>query len=154
MPFQRLTSSDVLDFPELTEKDLMVLFTGSYQLKQAISYLAEMLNEDNSINLCFMKEKPDIIKEEVKSGHVSRKTYICFIHYTPESVGYTGILHYCCDCANGRRTIGCCFHVAAVIYYKSHARYLARIVRPAEILTTLFQYEEVNSVINDDNDDG
>ena len=69
------------------------------------------------------------------------------------AVGYTGILRYCCDCANGRRTIGCCSHVAAVIYYMSHARYLARIVRHAEILSTLFQYEEENPVINDDNDD-
>ena len=112
-----------MDFPELTEKDLMVLFTGSYQLKQAISYLTEILNEDNSINLCFIKEKPDIIKVEIKSRHVSRKTYKCFIHYKPESVRYTGILRYCCDCANGRRTIGCCSQVAAVIYYMSHARY-------------------------------
>ena len=83
----------------------MVLFTGSYPLKQAISYLAQMLNEDNSINLSFIKEKPDIIKVEVKSRHVSRKTYKCFLHYKTESVGYTGILSYCCDCANGKRYI-------------------------------------------------
>ena len=153
MPFQRLTSSDVLDFPELTEKNLMVLFTGSYQLKQDIYYSAEILNEDNSINLCFIKEKSNTIKVEVKSRHVSRKTYKYFIHYKLESVGYTGILHYCCDCANGRRTIGCCSHVAVVMYYMSHARYLARTVRLAEILSTLLQYEEVNPVINDDNDD-
>ena len=33
--FQSFSSNDLLDFPELTEKDLKILFTGSYQLSQA-----------------------------------------------------------------------------------------------------------------------
>ena len=106
-----------------------------------------------TINLCFLKEKPDIIEVEVRSWHINHKTYKCFINYKPNSIGYTGILRYCCDCANGRRTIGCCSHVAAVIYYMSHARYLAKIIRPAESLSTLFQYNEMNPVINNDSDD-
>ena len=39
--FQPLTSADVQDFPELTERDLTIFFTGTYQFQQAISYLAE-----------------------------------------------------------------------------------------------------------------
>lgn len=127
IPFKKMTSSDVMDFPELTEEDLKVFFTGTYQFQQAVSYLAEMTNAENEIDLHYLIETPDIIKVQVRSRHISRKTYNCFINYKPNSIGYEGILRYCCECANGLRTIGCCSHVAAIIYYLSHARFQSKI---------------------------
>ena len=53
--FQSISSNDIFDFPEMTDKDFKVLFTGSYQLSQAVSYLAEMVNEDGFINLAIRK---------------------------------------------------------------------------------------------------
>ena len=35
--FQSFSSNDLLDFPESTEKNLKILFTGSYQLSHAVS---------------------------------------------------------------------------------------------------------------------
>ncbi|EZA62071.1 hypothetical protein X777_06965, partial [Ooceraea biroi] len=61
-----------------------------------------------------------------------------FVEYVPNRNGYSGISRYCCECPNGNRTVGCCSHVAAVIYYLVHARYLSKIVRPAEKLTKPF----------------
>ena len=55
--FQSFCSNDLLDFPELTEKDLKILFTDSYQHSQAVSYLAEMINDNGSINLQFVKKQ-------------------------------------------------------------------------------------------------
>lgn len=55
--FQSISSEDLMRFPELTENDLQILFTGSYQYSQAISYLAEMLNEDGSLTMQFVKEQ-------------------------------------------------------------------------------------------------
>ncbi|XP_011873641.1 PREDICTED: uncharacterized protein LOC105565230, partial [Vollenhovia emeryi] len=49
--FKRVTSNDILDFPEMSTNDLKILFTGSYQLSQAVSYLAEMVDKDGEINL-------------------------------------------------------------------------------------------------------
>jgi len=46
----------------------------------------------------------------------------------------------------------CWSHVAAIIYYITHARYLCRIVRPAEMLEKLFNVEKIEPVINKDND--
>ncbi|XP_025994034.2 uncharacterized protein LOC113004570 [Solenopsis invicta] len=152
LPFQPLISTHLLDFPEMTEKDLKIFFTGSYQLSQSISYLAEIMNQNN-INLHYLKKKNDIIKVQIRSRHVNKKRYNCYIHYAPNTIGYNGILRYFCECANGRCTIGCCSHVAAIIYYLSHARYLSKIIRPAEILSRLFNVEEVNPVINDDSDE-
>ncbi|RLU25196.1 hypothetical protein DMN91_003288 [Ooceraea biroi] len=39
-------SSDMSNFPEMTIKDLTILFTETYQLSQAVSYLAEMIDKD------------------------------------------------------------------------------------------------------------
>ena len=44
--FQSFSSNNLLDFPELTERNLKILFTGLYQLLQAVSYLAEMMNDN------------------------------------------------------------------------------------------------------------
>lgn len=38
LPFQCFLSNSVKDFPELTETELKVLFTGAYQFGQAICY--------------------------------------------------------------------------------------------------------------------
>ena len=53
---------------------------------------------------------------------------------------------------NGRKTVGCCSHIAVIIYYLSHARYLLKIVRPAEILSKLITQNNMNPVIKEDSD--
>lgn len=94
-----------------------------------------------------------IIQVLVRLRHINSKTYKCYIDYTRDSQGSSGIRRYVCDCPNGKRTVGCCSHIAAIIYYLSNARYLSKIIRPAEILTGLFDVEEVNAVINSDSDE-
>lgn len=103
--FQQLSSRDLNDFPEMTENDLKVFFTGSYQLSQAISYLAEMMDEENNILLHYVKQQPNIVKFQVKSRHINAKTYKCYVEYAPNTIGVAGIKRYCCECANGRRTM-------------------------------------------------
>ncbi|XP_044578872.1 uncharacterized protein LOC123261347 [Cotesia glomerata] len=153
VPFATITSDMLTDFPELTEQELKILFTGSYQMSQAVSYLAEMMDENGTIILYYLKITPNIIKFEVRSRHINSKTYHCFVEYQSDKNDISGITRYCCDCANGRRTVGCCSHIAAIIYYLSHARYLAKIVKPAEILSRLFIDEKISVVMNEDSDE-
>ena len=63
--FQSSSSRDLLYFPEMTEKDLKILFKGSYQLSQAVSYLAEMMYDNGPINLQFVKEQVNILEIQV-----------------------------------------------------------------------------------------
>ena len=119
----KLTSQEIIDFPEMTERDLKIFFSGTYQLRQAVCYLAELTDDSNNINLEYIKIKPNIIKVLIRSRHINSKTYKCYIEYKPNSIGYSGILRHACDCANGLRTVGSCSHIAAVIYYLSNARY-------------------------------
>ena len=152
-PFQQLSSKDVEDFPEMTEKDLKILFSGSYQLTQTVFYLAELCTEDGVINMQYLLKDNMVLRCQVRSRHISRKEYKCYIQYTPNSIGYGGIRRYVCDCANRLRTVCCCSHVATIIYFLSHARYLSKIIRPAEILTKLFDVDKVQAVIEEDSDD-
>lgn len=108
-----------------------------------------MLREDNFIKLCYAKEQPDIVRFEVKSRHINSKTYKCYIHSSANTVGLSGIKRYCCTCANGNRTIGCCSHIASIIYYLSYARFQAKIIRPAETLTKIFDFENVYPIIEE-----
>lgn len=113
--FKQLTSADVDDFPELTGKDLKILFTGSYPLSQAVSYLAGLYTEDGTMNVNYFIEDNTILKCEVRSRHINHKEYKCYVQYESNAIGYMGIKRYVCDCANGLRTVGCCSHVAAII---------------------------------------
>ena len=138
-PYQAVTSKEMLDFPEMTERDLVVFFTGLYQLSQAVSYLAEILDKDSKLVLEYAKEDSNVLKFKFQSRHISRTSYRCFIRYKPNSVGISGLIHYTCDCANDRPTVDCCSHIAAIVYYLSHARYLSRILLPAQILSDVFK---------------
>lgn len=153
LPFKQLSSDDIMDFPEMTEKDLKIFFTGSYQMKQAVSYLAEMMDAENKFQISCVVESPNILRCDIRSRHTNAKFYKSFIEYQPNSTGPSGITRYCCNCANGNRTVGCCSHIATVVYYLSHARYLSKIVRPAEILSKLFLVENIPVVINEDSDE-
>ncbi|KAJ8682359.1 hypothetical protein QAD02_018151 [Eretmocerus hayati] len=148
----QVTSDEIEDSPQMIEHDLKILFTGSYQLFQAVSYLAEIHDEDDNIGLSCVKESPDIVRFKVRSRHINRKTYKCFIKYDNEEDGLCAIRGYCCECANGLRTVGCCSHVASIIYYLAHARYLSKIVRPAEILSKIFEHEGIESVIAEESE--
>lgn len=152
-PFQTITSEDLEDFPELTMNDLKIFFTGTYQLKQAISYLAEMIDDDESLNLQFVKESENILKFYVRSRHRKSKTYKCFIEYRSNINSIAGIVRYCCDCANGLRTVGSCSHIAAIVYYLSYGRYMAKLIKPAQILSQLFSKDNLIPVIEENSDD-
>ena len=62
--FQRFSSKDLLDFSELTEKDLKS-YLRVHINSQTVSYLAEMINDNGSINLQFVKEQANIFKTQV-----------------------------------------------------------------------------------------
>ena len=62
VPFKFVCFSDVADFPEMSERDLTFFFTGPYQMSQAVSYLAEIMDSDNNIKMSCVKEKENILK--------------------------------------------------------------------------------------------
>ena len=81
-----------------------------------------MIDEDGKIRLQSVKEQSNVLELQVQSCYISKKVYRCFVKCEPNTIGISGLLEYTCDCANGSRTVGCCLHIAAIVYYLAHAR--------------------------------
>ena len=123
----------------MTKKGLKIVFTESYQLYQAASYLAKMFNKDSTLNIEYFKDEKNVLKLKVPSRHISQTRYKCFLRYNPNSIEVSGLTNYAYESANGRRTVDFCSHIAAIVYYLSYARYLLKNFKPAEILIYLFK---------------
>ena len=123
-------------FPELDEGDLqhlcfgrklffisrmaILFFSGSYQIKQAGSYIKDhltpsTLKDDELEFIVELSPKYDnIVRARFTSRHSNTKTYISIVQY---NVIYTEhpIKGWFCTCVIGGRHIGCCAHVAALL---------------------------------------
>ncbi|KAJ8678250.1 hypothetical protein QAD02_014037 [Eretmocerus hayati] len=113
-----------------------------------------MYGDDGNIALSHVKDSPDRIRFRVRSRHVNREMYECFVEYGDRYVDICAILGYCCECANGLRTVGCCSHVANIVYYPSHAKYLSQIMRSAQILGLIFEHEGLEPIEPEDSEYG
>ncbi|XP_060084464.1 histidine N-alpha-methyltransferase-like [Ylistrum balloti] len=69
----KLDNASLPDFPKLSEPELSDLTMGVYQLKQAKSYTKVHLAEDGQYELMLCREKPDLIKVQIRSRYVASK---------------------------------------------------------------------------------
>ena len=53
----------------MAERDLKILFTGTYQLS-LVSYFAGMTGEDGQIKFQYVKEQFNVLKLQVQSRHI------------------------------------------------------------------------------------
>lgn len=102
--FQKLKAVEINDFSEFTDKDINIFFGGTYQLAQAkiVSYLAQMLDYDD-LNVEYLNMKEEIMKILIRSIHMNRKTYNCYIEYKLNTIGIGLICRHSCDCPNSLR---------------------------------------------------
>lgn len=111
-------SNSVDDFPRMTLQSLRDLTLGVYQLKQASMYTEEHLSTEGEYALFVCKDRLDLLRVKLSSRHSSSKTYNVWVEYTDDNV--TG---WYCTCKLGTRIVGCCAHVASVIWYLSYSRW-------------------------------
>ena len=95
-------------------------------MKRARSYAEERSTTTDSTSaldypLYRCERYPDIIRAPTRSAHVGRRTYNPTIRFDQETV-----LDWWCDCGSGGRYIGCCSHVASVIWFLSFQRWQAQ----------------------------
>jgi hypothetical protein len=137
--FKTVDFASIKNFPKLdfnTIKNNMTL--GSYQLKQSLSYLNDLENievfEDKKNVL-----DPDVtlIRTRVQSRHSNAKTYNTYVTYKPNNDSLDAIDSWFCTCKSGKRTVGCCSHVATMIYKLSLGKN-QNSVKVAKSLATIF----------------
>ena len=111
-------------------------------MKQALSYIGEHINNGNMeirINkecLNFLKSK--IVYAVIKSRHSNSTKYNVYVKYQTNSNSVDAIESWYCTCKAGMRTVGCCSHVASIIYFLSYGKYLEHIPNPNSKLTSIF----------------
>jgi len=58
-----------------------------------------------------------IIQEQIQSRHVNASQYDVFIKYKPNINDIRSNEGWIRTCKNGKRTVGCCSHVASILFY-------------------------------------
>lgn len=124
----RIEDCLISDFPVFSLQMIKNYITlGNYQLNQSLSYIAEHLN-GGKYEILINKEYFDIdgrkiLLAEIQSRHKNSAIYRSFIKYLPNSNEPCAISSWYCNCLCGSRTVGCCSHIASIIYYLSFARH-------------------------------
>jgi len=67
-------------------------------------------------------QEADILKLKLQFRYISSKQYQIWIWY--EKDGFDPIKGYRCQCKTGTRTVGCCTHIACVLWYLEYYRYI------------------------------
>jgi hypothetical protein len=157
-PFKKIESCEISDFPKLEFLDLYLITLGTYQLKQSLSHIAQHLDENGLFFLEAFKDNNvkelngnSLIRAKLQSRHSKSTKYNIYIQYDPTRSATDAIIMWLCRCKNGERTLGCCAHVASVIYYFAYGRYQESIKTPAAFLTNLFPH--ANPVLHESSDE-
>lgn len=115
--------NSVPDFPILSDVDLKIITVGTFQLKNAADYTFYQLKQDPNFQIKIFKSEKNIIQVKIQSKYVKRKLHQCFVEFDPKKSGHNSIAGYYCKCNVGARTIGCCSHVATVLWFFGRARH-------------------------------
>lgn len=117
--WEPLTSTAVSDFPRLTLQEIRELTLGVYQIKQARSYTREHKDSHSGMyELSLHRQESNILRIQLQSRHTSAKRYNLWLSFSS-----THVTAWYCQCKSGARTVGCCAHIASVIWYLAYDRY-------------------------------
>jgi hypothetical protein len=113
------------DFPCLTLDYLRQYTCGVYQIKQTSAYAKAHLYDNNGqFEFQLSISDDDILRCRLHSKHSSTTLYFLCIHFDKFDNSDPIKDHYC-QCKSGARNLGCCSHVATVLWYMGYARHVA-----------------------------
>lgn len=95
-----------------------------YQIKRARSYAEEHASTTDLTSTAVNYEIQtctkiaNLIKVRTQSGHSRTKNYESIVFHTKDE-----IKGWYCTCPDGARIVGCCSHIASVIWYLAYERF-------------------------------
>ena len=117
-------------FPVLTEDYLRDLTVGVHQLKLTKSYVHDKVQRDSDYTIDILLEEPGLLRARIYSRFRQSVKYYLWISYVDSSYDIPEdpdseepILGWYCKCKTGARTLGCCAHIASVLWYMGFARH-------------------------------
>ncbi len=112
------------DFPQLDLDFLRDYTCGTYQIKQSASYAkAHLYEHDNEFELQISPDNDRLIRCRLHSRHSNVTRYFICIEFDKDDNDEPIKDHYC-QCKDGKRMVGCCGHVATVLWYLGYARHI------------------------------
>ena len=125
-----MNSNDLNDFPQIDVTEIRGKITfGLYQINQGLGYLAERFDTNGNYeirinkNVELDKDGTHLLLSSFQSRHCNRKHYGVYIKYKSYLNDVEAIVAWICTCLSGKRTCGCCSHVAGLIYYLSYGKH-------------------------------
>lgn len=118
--WKSMDASEMPDFPQLNETELRDLTMGVYQIRQAKSYSKEHQTDAGKYEIMVNKEEDGVLKAQIRSRHTTSRTYNLWIEH---STGLNPITGWFCTCKSGARVVGCCAHIASVLWYLGFERH-------------------------------
>ena len=118
------------EFPRFSLDELKNEITlGEYQVDQCHGYLREHLKKNGDIRLFVCEkeiesESSRIVCCKFYSRHKSQTIYFAFVQYNKNELSWKSVIGWFCNCKVGSRTVGCCSHITAIIYYLAIGKYL------------------------------
>ncbi|XP_033752795.1 uncharacterized protein LOC117336398 [Pecten maximus] len=133
-PVDGKDTAELANFPRVTLDNLRDITMGVYQVKQARSYTKDHLeNEGYEMMIC--RELPELLRVKIQSRHSKNTSHTLWVKYSSES---GEILGWYCTCKVGARVVGCCAHVASVLWYLGYKRHTEEDSMAKDSLTSTF----------------
>ena len=167
--FRSIEVFEIDFFPQLDHFQLHLYTCGPYHIKTTRSHYADHLNKAGdfqfevsaeTIHIDYRKYKIDLgfmngilFKARLGSKHSNSVKYFIYVLVDKTVTGINAIIGHTCNCKVGKRIVGCCSHVATLIWFFSKARFLDTIPIPAQHLSGYFDAQSI-SESEADTDDG
>ncbi|CAF2087006.1 unnamed protein product [Rotaria magnacalcarata] len=112
------------NFPHLDLDFLRNYTCGTYQLKMSKSYAkAHLFENENEFELQMSPDNDQLIRCRLHSRHSGNTRYFICIEFDNNDEDEPIRDHFC-QCKSGKRKIGCCAHVATILWYIRYARHI------------------------------
>lgn len=118
--WSKLVSRDI-EFPELSLPELRKITLGRFQVHNAPGYADEHLRLDRNFIIEAYKVRAGLLRTRLKSRFRSVERHYIWIEYNVNGLPEK-ITRYYCQCQMGARTIGCCSHIACVLWFLGYKR--------------------------------
>lgn len=119
--WEKYSATDLQDFPVLSMDELRKICLGQFNLKNAPGYADEYMRLDEQFHIQLHKERPGLLRLRLKSKYRSATEHYVWIDYSTQ--GNEKIRRWYCQCMAGARTMGCCSHVAMVLWFFGFKRH-------------------------------
>jgi len=143
-----LQHADLPGFPRLSLEYLRDFTFGTYQVKLAPGYVQDRIERDREMRLEVIMHEPGLLRAKVYSRHTNAAKYQLWVQFQDEDVEDDDqlprpfeepIRGWYCRCKQGARTLGCCAHIASIIWYLGYARHEQNMRYPSNDLLRQIQ---------------